>query len=162
MHLSMKHLSLTHPAYDSIHHAFSMYLKARGYSLGSQSMLPACIKEFLFLMEQNCIWELKNITPSDVQSHYQFLASRPNQRKPGGLSPSMLNNHVFAMRTFFAWLEQIVGIEASPITGLDFPRQFTPPRKPLSRESIKLLYNACESERDKALLGIYYACGLRR
>jgi len=163
MNPSIKDLSLTHEPYEVIHQAFSRYLQARGYSLGSQRMLPTCIREFLFQNEQKCKWDLNEITPEDVQTHYQFLTFRPNFRKRGsGLSPSMLNHHVFALRTFFAWLEQIGGIKGSPMAGLDFPRPFTPARKPLSLNNIKLLYNACECARDKALLGVYYACGLRR
>lgn len=159
---TMKHLILTNTTFNTLITAFSDNLKAKGYSKGSQQMLPACVQEFLYRMEEQLIYDLKGITAQNIQEHYQYLCNRPNDRRDGGLSPSMLGHHVYSIRTFFAWLEQIEGIEVNPFTGLDFPRPYSPPRKPLSKDQIKKLYEACENDRDRALLGVFYACGLRR
>jgi len=78
------------------------------------------------------------------------------------LSSSMLGHHVYAWRVFFAWLESIEAIYVNPLTGLDFPRPFSPKRHALLQEEIQKLYAASEQPRDKAILGLFYACGLRR
>lgn len=43
-----------------------------------------------------------------------------------------------------------------------FPTLKTAPRQILTIEEINLLYDSCQDEREIALLGIFYACGLRR
>ena len=79
---------------------FKNHLERLGYSKGSQSMLPACIAEFLDQIEEKNIYGLHQIEPIHIQEHYEYLAQRPNKRKPGGLSSAMINHHIDAIRLF--------------------------------------------------------------
>ena len=63
--------------------AFRIHLKRLGYSQGSQNMLPTCIAEFLAQMEAQGITDLKQIESHHIQSHYNYLCERPNQRREG-------------------------------------------------------------------------------
>ena len=141
---------------------FKNHLERLGYSKGSQSMLPACIAEFLGQIEEKNIYELHAIEPIHIQQHYEYLSQRPNKRRPGGLSSRMINHHIYAIRLFLNYLEQTGTIAENPISGLIFPKPESKPREILTVEEIKQLYEISETYREKAILGIFYGCGLRR
>jgi integrase/recombinase XerD len=138
---------------------FKVQLERLGYSKTSILMLPKCVQEFLEVLE---IKALTDITPEQIQKHHEYLQTRPNKRRPGGLSESHINHHVYALKTFFKWLEANGEIQINPISGLEFPSPKSKPREILSQEEIKALYNTCENYRERAVLSIYYGCGLRR
>lgn len=141
---------------------FKTQLERLGYSKSSQHMLPSCIAEFLGCLEEKGVYELCQIEPIHIQEHYEYLSTRPNKRRPGGLSSVMINHHIYAIRLFLSFMEQTVEITENPISGLLFPRPESKPREILTVKEIKQLYEVAESYREKAILGIYYGCGLRR
>lgn len=158
----MRTLPLRDKSYEAILVAFEAYLKSEGYARGSLSMLPSCVREFLYQMEEHSVWRLDLIAPQDVQQHYEYLRKRPNARRGGGLSSQMLSHHLFALRTFFSWLVRLEAIPFDPMTGLDFPRPSSAKRMALSEAEVRSLYMASENKLDRAILSIYYGCGLRR
>ena len=141
---------------------FREHLKLLGYSKSSQHMLPNCVAEFLDQLETKGIYRIKDVEPLHIREHYEYLTSRPNKRKPGGLSSIMINHHIYAIRLFLNFLEQTGAITENPISGLIFPRPESKPREILTVKEIKQLYEAAENYREKAIIGIYYGCGLRR
>ena len=138
---------------------FKAHLERLGYSLSTIKMLPRCVKEFLEVQQ---VKKLQEITPQHIQRHYEYLQTRPNKRKPGGLSENHINHHIFALKLYFKWLEATGKITTNPISGLEFPSPKTKPREILTPEEIKQLYNQCETHKERAILSIYYGCGLRR
>jgi integrase/recombinase XerD len=141
---------------------FKTHLKRLGYSKGSQSMLPTCVAEFIKQLEEKNIYHLQEIEPIHLQQHYEYLTERPNQRRTGGLSSRMINHHIYAIRLFLNYQEQIGNIKENPISGLSFPRPESKQREILTIEEIKQLYEVAETIREKAIIGIFYGCGLRR
>lgn len=141
---------------------FENHLKRLGYSKSSQYMLPTCITEFLDQIEEKNIYELHQIEPSHIQEHYEYLTQRPNKRRPGGLSSQMIHHHIYAIRLFLNFLEQTGTITDNPISGLHFPKPESKQREILTVKEIKQLYEIAENYREKAILGIFYGCGLRR
>jgi integrase/recombinase XerD len=158
----MVHLILRSSQFVALLEAFKTHLNAKGYKQGTKHSHYICVKELLYKLEENCLSEIRDINAEHIQEHYQYLMHRPKQKRVGALSSSMLSHHVYAWRTFFAWCERIEAIKLNPLAGLDFPHGSSPERIAFSQEEIKKLYQYAETPRDKALLGLYYACGLRR
>jgi len=142
--------------------AFKTHLQRLGYSKGSQSMLPTCVAEFLQQLEEKNIYQLYEIEPTNIQQHYEYLTQRPNKRRTGGLSSRMITHHIYAIRLFLNYQEQLGNIKENPISGLSFPRSESKPRELLTIEEIKRLYEISETFRERAIIGIFYGCGLRR
>ena len=138
---------------------YKIYLERLGYSKNSIYMLPKCVQEFLEVQQIN---NLKQIIPSDIVRHHEYLQTRPNKRRPGGLSESHINHHIYALKTFFKWLEETGKLNINPISPLEFPSPKSKPREILTQEEIKALYEATETYRERAVLSLYYGCGLRR
>ena len=147
----------------SIHREqFKTHLERLGYSKGSLQMLPSQVAEFLSRLEEKGIYRPHQIRAVHIREHYEYLTERPNKRKPGGLSSVMITHHIYAIRLFLNYLEQTGQITENPISGLTFPRPESKPREILTVKEIKQLYEAAGNYREKAIIGIYYGCGLRR
>ena len=148
--------------YINISSTFFLHLKHLGYKPGSCSMLCQCVQEFLYKQEQVNIFDLNQIISADIQEHHEYLQHRPNQRKAGTLSEMMVSHHLYALRVFFNWLEQLQLIEENPMSGLEFKQPQHEARTILTQAEIKTLYEACSTLKERAILHLFYGCGLRR
>lgn len=140
---------------------FQNHLKVLGYADYVIRTLPASAKEFIYQMEQQDL-NLNQITSQHLKAYYAYLLERPNYNTGGALSSSTISGHLFGIRLFFQYLHKISYLSINPMTVLRFPASKSAPRQVLSREEIDQLYAACEDERELALMGLFYACGLRR
>ena len=137
---------------------FKQHLERLGYSKTSLQMLPSCLKDFL---EYNTK-AVAEITSADILNYHQHLQERPNKKRPGGLSESYINHHIYALKLYFGWEEEKGNITENPISSLEFKAPTSPPREILTQEEIKELYESCETLKEKAVLNLFYGCGLRR
>jgi integrase/recombinase XerD len=143
----------------SLINPFTAWLYQVGYSEGTRRMLPACASEFL---QQQQITDIRRTRPDQVRAFYRWLQERPLKRRSGALSEMMIHHYVYALKTFFTWLEITAQIDYNPISGLVFRRPVQNVRHPLSREEIGQLFTAATGLKERALLHLFYSCGLRR
>jgi integrase/recombinase XerD len=158
----MKRLLLFTPGYQRLFAEYQTYLKLLGYQKGSRKNMAAHVKEFLNRLESQQITGLQEITAHQITDHYQYLQNRPSQRDHGTLSESHISFSLYAIRVFIQYHYGTGSITADPFSALNFPKPYKQERKTLSRQEIKQLYEVCETHRDKAILGLFYGCGLRR
>lgn len=174
----MKQLPLTSPHYKYILKSFKEWLDVLGYAETTVYSMPNYIREFLHYMEQQNKTQVSNIENKYIKEYYRQLKQRGNTRQGGGLSNSYLNKHLQAIQKFSDYLRQ---------SGrLLIPKLYIPTEQDdhrikdvLTQEEIKELYKATTlypegteriahwmyealALRDKAMLTIFYACGLRR
>jgi integrase/recombinase XerD len=158
----MKHLPLESKEYKVLLKDFKLYLQRLGYNKSSQSCLPSALQEFFYRMEKSAVTGLVQITSAHIVAHYHYLGERPNYTRAGGLSNSMIQSHLFAIKMFFTYQEEQGNILSNPVSTLNFKRLPHPERLVLTAEEIQALYDTAETLRDKALLGLFYGCGLRK
>ena len=144
---------------QSIIHSFKNYLYQVGYSESTQKMLPALVNEFI--QHQN-ITDISFIEQQKVKSFCEYLQTRPLKLRSGALSEMMISHYVYALKTFFTWLEVTEQTDYNPISGMKFKRPKQNIREPLSKEEIQQLFEAATTLKQTALLHIFYSCGLRR
>ena len=138
---------------------FTAWLYQLGYSESTRNMLPACVREFL---EQQRITNISDIEPKQVRAFYGWLQERPLKRRRGALSEMMIHHYVYALKTFFTWLEITEQLVYNPISGLVFRRPRQNKRRPLSSDEIGQLFSAAAGLKERAVLHLFYSCGLRR
>jgi integrase/recombinase XerD len=138
---------------------FTAWLYQLGYSEGIRRMLPACASEFL---QHEQITNIRWIEPDQVRAFYSWLQQRPLKRRSGALSEMMIHHYVYALKTFFTWLELTEQISVNPISGMAFKRPRQNTRHPLSTEEIGQLFAAATGWKETTLLHLFYSCGLRR
>jgi integrase/recombinase XerD len=74
----------------------------------------------------------------------------------------MIHHYVYALKTFFTWLESTEQTDYNPISGMKFKRPTQNARAPLSQEEVGHLFEAARYLKERALLHLFYSCGLRR
>ena len=147
------------PTYDGIITSFTTYLQNIGYNPKTAKRLPVQVKSFFVYHNLS---DPKAATQEQILRFYDWLHTKPNERRGGGISDSHIHHHLYALRTFFTWLEHTGQIRANPISALTFKPGEKKTREPLSSEEIKALFAATITDRERAMLHLLYSCGLRR
>lgn len=160
----MKHLPLRSPQYRQTLHDFTQWIATLGYAESSVYGLPIHIREFFHFLEERKITTLSQATATHVEQFMDYLSERGNQRRGGGLSPSHLNKYIQALR-LLAKFVQVTGQGHLPV---EIKRHQVPRHIEvvLRTEEVEALYLACSDTpmglRDRAMLSLFYGCGLRR
>ncbi len=142
---------------------FRDYLLQLGYSHTSVKSLPAYIRVFLVrFLKPGLQNSVQHISRADILMFYKELQERPSQKSAGGLSESYIYKHIYVLRLFFSFLETGGYIRSNPISALKFKPPHSDSREPLSRSEIALLFEQAQTLREKAILHLFYSCGLRR
>lgn len=175
----MKKLVLKNQSYEYLQQSFREWLDVLGYAESTVYNLPNHIRELLYYLEQNHINHIKQLDNKLIQQYYQHLKLRSNQRQGGGLSNAYLNKHLQALYKFTDYLRQS-GRMVLPTLNIDWEQNQTTDIETLTVHEIKELYQLTESyqhnisryhpkylfeaiaSRDRAILTIFYGCGLRR
>ena len=137
---------------------FKNYLTQLGYGQTTCKMLPACVEDFLNHTDK----EPEEIRAKEIESFYEWLQHRPNKQKQGALSEQYINHHIYALRVFFNWQETTHRISYNPMSVMQFKKPQSKPRQPFTQDQIRKLFNACSSAKERAVLHLFYSCGLRR
>ena len=177
----MKRLPVVSPAYQYIEKSFKEWLEALGYSWQGVYYMPIQIRGLLNYLERQNKAQLADITTEAIKDYYyNELKQRKNlMRDAGTLSNKHLNKNLQALRKFVEYLRQTGKLQI-PI--LNIKQEQIIENKPtvLTEEEITQLYKATETipdkmkhakprefyemlnHRDRAMLAIFYGCGLRR
>lgn len=176
----MKKLPIKSPAYRYIEKSFKEWLGVLGYAEQTVYGMPNYVRGLLHYLEQKGKTEIQHITKQLIKEYYyNHLKNRPNYKFGGALSGSHLNKHLQAIYKFCDYLRQ-TGKTIIPALNITMEQPNKEQPTVLTEEEIKQLYKACDlypegtehrkpnwfypamALRDKAMLTIYYGCGLRR
>ena len=133
--------------------------------------LPNHLREFFYYLERHGHTTINTITTSLIQTYYQELTDRGNQRRGGGLSKAFLNKHQQALKRFVVYLkEHNSHITFSAHLQTEKLNYHKSEKVLVSQEEIKEMFEACNfshmnehfQKRDRAILVLLYSCGLRR
>jgi integrase/recombinase XerD len=175
----MKQLALHSEAYRYIIASFKEWLQTLGYSEQTVYQLPNYIQEFLHYSESKGYAGLFQLTMELMKEHYYKLKQRTNKRYGGGLSNSYLNKHLQALNMFSDYLRQSGRLTLPKLdiqteeTENEITDILTQAEAKQLYETTYLQYEAKKNDkgivfyealqaRDRAMLTIFYGCGLRR
>jgi integrase/recombinase XerD len=173
----MKSLTLINPSFRYLEQSFKEWLDIMGYAPSSVYAMPLHVRELLHYLESKGINNIKELDAHHIKAHYNKLKERSNTRYGGGLSNNHLNKHIQALRKFTDYLRQ-VGRLTLPEFSIRNEEADAKAIPVLTEEEIQLLFkityktsphynlSAAQVEamqaRDRAMLAIFYGCGLRR
>lgn len=160
----MKKLHLQNAEYIRLMHEFAEWLALLGYAESTVYNLPHHLKEFLFYLEQTGRQEIAKVGRKEVKHFFNHLAVRSNQRRPGALSNSYLNKYLQALKNFSRYVtETHQGQFSLSKRCIKTEQQI---KYILTADEVGLMYEACDHSllgiRDRAMLSVFYGCGLRR
>ncbi len=168
----MRKLILENASYEHLERGFKEWLNILGYSWQMVENYPSVIREFLHHLESKQVNHIKQLKVSDYKSYYQHISSRSNVRNGGGLSDRHINRHIQALSKFYEYLVH-KGVKDIPSVTLRQLKVGEIIPTVLSQAEIKELYTSISrpvtttkaealQARDRAILVIFYSCGLRR
>jgi integrase/recombinase XerD len=175
----MKQLTLQSEAYRSLVGSFRQWLATVGYNEQAVYQLPNYVQELLYYAESKGYTALTQIDNCLIRQHYERLKKRPNERRGGGLSNGYLNKHLEAYKRLGDYLRQSGRLLLPPLD-IDTERDEDRITTILTVREIGLLYETTRLRyalgkhdrgpayqeamqlRDRAMLTIFYGCGLRR
>jgi len=173
----MKSITLENTSFRYLEKSFGEWLDVQGYAASTVYNLPLHVRELLYYLESKKLNNIKDLTIQNIIDHYERLKERANHRRGGGLSNAHLNKHIQAMRKFTQYLRKVGRLQIPEIQIQDEATESSV--KWLTTEEIQDLYKASHTEtekdnynfieqrtafrsRDRAMLAIFYGCGLRR
>lgn len=140
---------------------YGKWLETMGYAKNSVYSFPLQLREYLGWLEDN---KLK-INKESALKFMVYFKQRKNKRREGGLSIGHINKQIDVLNKFFEYLRKTKKIEVEVKLEREKKEELTE-RKILTKEEVLQLYQATENTingmRDKAMLSIYYGCGLRK
>jgi integrase/recombinase XerD len=175
----MKQLALQSEAYRYLVRSFREWLSTVGYNEQAVYQLPNHVQELLYYAECRGYTALSQLDNVLIRQHYERLKKRPNQRRGGGLSNNYLNKHLDAYNRLGEYLRQSGRLLLPPLDLSTEPEEdritaiLTVREVGLLYETTRLRYALGKNDRgpayheamqlrDRAMLTIFYGCGLRR
>mgnify|MGYP003624552780 CR=1 FL=1 len=168
----MKNLVLKNSSYEHLEKAFAEWLDILGYCKMSTYNMPSIIREFLHFLESNNINQITALQQKHYKEYFNYINSRGNKRRGGGLSNNYINKHIQALEKLYEFLVH-KGVQNLPPITLRQLKLEKGNITVLTQEEIQQFYKATENEseyhyqqamnaRDRAMLTVFYGCGLRR
>lgn len=161
----VKKSSLKTTPYKIIEQGFKNWLATLGYAASTVYGMPRQLREFLQWLENNEITAIKEITKKQNEDFLIYFKNRPNQRRAGGLSIAHINKQIDTLNKFSNYLK-VTNQATLTIKLKKLKEEEIKKREILTQSEIQELYNATDSSligiRDRAMLGVYYGCGIRK
>ena len=157
--------NLKTPQYQLLVQGFKAWLSTLGYAESTVYGQPRQLTEFLIWLEYKEITTIKAVTQKLTTDFVHYFKQRPNQRKSGGISISHVNKQIDTLNKFFKYLNKTNQYQQS-IKLKKLKEEVLKKPEVLTKQEIEQLYNATDNSpigmRDRAMLAVYYACGIRK
>lgn len=160
----MDTIYLLHSAeYQLLQKGFGEWLQTLGYAPVTVTALPRLLQEFLHYQEQIGKPSLGALQAPDASAFIEAIKVKIGPRSGRGYSNSYVNQYIRALKLFNQYIRQ------TGRTGIGFTLALLDDRrnKPdwLTSREVQRMYEAISDDvlgiRDRAMLAVYYGCGLR-
>ena len=166
------------PGFKLLETGYINWLRTMGYSPSTIAIRKRYIKEFLLYLERSGITSIEGASNYKVGRFVRYLRRRENKLFGSGLMNASINVGVSTANKFFQYLHQSASASFIP-DNLEYLEENYKARTILTLKEVNALYEATYLEkwfarpetkeyqraigqRDRAMLGIYYGCGLRK
>ncbi len=144
--------------------SFENWLTTLGYAESTVYTSKRHVNDFFFYLRENEIKSLEKVNAEVIEAYHKHLQTRRNKKQTGSLSENYIISNINALKRLSKYLQETekgkLAIEIKCKGNQSHQKSI------LTKEEIKSLYKACNNSilgiRDRAILSIYYGCGLRR
>jgi integrase/recombinase XerD len=166
----MKSLIIQSTHYNYLLKSYAAYLQVTGYAVKTAKAWPIYVQEFLHYVESKNIAHITSIETNHINDFIQHIKQRKNKSRAGALSSSSINSIINATNAF----AKFINASGKYMLDLTMHRETTNTAEKtiLTVQEIKQLYeatflpyewdNIAMGQRDRAIIALYYGCGLRR
>jgi integrase/recombinase XerD len=166
----MKSLIIQSTHYNYLLKSYKEYLQVTGYAAKTAKAWPIHVQEFLHYVESKNIAHITSIETNHINDFIQHIKQRKNKSRAGALSSSSINSIINATNAF----AKFINASGKYMLDLTMHREAsnTAEKTILTVQEVKQLYeatflpyewdNIAMGQRDRAIIALYYGCGLRR
>jgi site-specific recombinase XerD len=155
---------LTNMLYSRLIIGFNEWLRILNFDQSSQRDMPKMLNEFLSFLTENGCHSTAQIQESHIQNYLTYLSERPSKTRQGALSMNYIRKHLQVIRKFARYLAE--SNQESFEVKTKLKGKTSNIKSILTLTEVKRLYTATAEDklglRDKAMLALYYGCGLRK
>jgi integrase/recombinase XerD len=166
----MKSLIIKSTHYKYLLKSYSEYLQTTGYAKKTVKAWPIHAQEFLHYVENKNILHIQLIETHHVNDFVTHIKQRRNRNSGGALCNSSINGIIDAVNAFAKFINSTSNYFFEHTA--QRAQNDTPEKIILTVQEIKELYEAtflpytqnsiAMGQRDRAIIALYYGCGLRR
>jgi integrase/recombinase XerD len=143
---------------------YETYLIRLGYATSTIHHNKAALERFLKHLKTQEVNELTEIKPTHLHAYNDYLHGLKSRVTQRGLASSTIQSKINVIKQFSQFLELTEQLKIYTVK-LETVPTVKQHRNILSQAEIKTLYKQCDNGikglRNKAILGLYYGCGLR-
>ncbi len=143
---------------------YATYLLRLGYAESTIKHNERNLAFFLNHLKSQNVQSLQEIETQHLSAYNDYLHGLKSRLTGKGLASSTIQSKIHVISQFSQFLEATESIKIYT-TKLEVVPGIKQHRNILSQPQIKALYSACDNSftglRNKAILGLYYGCGLR-
>lgn len=147
-------------SFERLYEEYEQLVILKDYKTGGGTQYQQAVQEFFDFLKRHGYLHF-DVTTEDMVAYYDYLTTRPNQRRGGVLSQSSVNHHLFAIKILFDYVLQSGYKEALPLLP-SYLRNREEPAGILSISEVKAMYEGALNYQETALLSCAYGLGLRR
>ena len=165
--------TLKNDHYQTLIEEFSFYLQVMGYSTSTIKTRIRHVRDlFIFLMDEN-IQTINETQDHHLESFYHIQTTRENKVYGSGLKTTSINTYSATLKKFIEFLrnfkqtyhlnpeipyEEITNNHKEILTGEEISELFAVTHQPIRFNK----YPEFHGQRSRAMLSLYYSCGLRK
>lgn len=144
---------------------FKDYIITIGYSSQLSYELSNTIKHFLDYIKEQKEKKISKVTAIDISEFINYITESISERTHKKRGNIRINDYIYALKHFNKFLNNIHN-KAIPISHIQYLKDDRKKRTPLLVSEVKKLFESTDNTqygmRDRAMLVLYYSCGLRR
>jgi len=145
--------------------SFEKWMQTLGFARSTVYGSVRYVTDFFFYLKTLFVTDIDDINHGTILSYHKHLQVRGSRKTTGGLSQNYIASNINAIKRFARYL-QVTGKASLEITLQTPVEKAHLSRMVLTTSEIRAMYKACPVDylgvRDRAILGIYYGCALRR
>jgi len=170
----MKSLIIETAQYNELAEQFKDWLETLSYAKETVISRHSRIRELFYYLESGGTTDINQVSEESLNGFVTYLKGRQNLVYGAGLSNGTINQGIESVNIFLKFLGQTKNLALKPISGQQRLECSYKPRTVLTLKEIDYLYESTYikrkyqknplaiGQRDRAMLGIYYGCGLRK
>ena len=141
---------------------FIEYLSTIGYNPKSCQSRYLSLKDFFCFLESRKIFEIKEVTVTEVSEFYWQVKERKSLKDGQPLKAKTIYDIMRCVQMYFGYLLSLQRIKINPASHLKFRNyKQRAERTVFTQDEIQELYKATKTRQERCILHIAYGCGLR-
>ncbi len=150
--------------YNKVLDEFRDWLALLNYEQSTIKYAPLKVSEFISFIFSDSNCDLSEIDNIHFKKFFKYLLRRKNKKTGKKLKPSYIRTYITAIKKFLIFLKKNKGINVNFNFRLDVA--YTCKNYYFTRKQINRIINRLTKDvfglRDRAIIAIFYGCGLRR